>query len=172
MRVTLAKIILENYEVLILDEPTNHLDMVTRQALTLALNEFNGSIIFVSHDRYFVDELATHILYIDHKTPYFIEGNFIDFKEQQSKLLSLSDTLVDEKEKKEVVIKNPQNKKKKRSPYKLEELITKTEEEIQKIKKAQFLEENYMDYKKSIELENKLKQLELTLQELEEEYFS
>lgn len=172
MRVTLAKIILENYEVLILDEPTNHLDMVTRQALTLALNEFNGSIIFVSHDRYFVDELATHILYIDHKTPYFIEGNFIDFKEQQSKLLSLSDVLGDEKEKKEVVINNSPNKKKKRSPYKLEELITKTEEEIKKVKEAQFLEENYMDYKKSMELEKKLKELELTLHELEEEYFS
>lgn len=171
MRVVLAKIILENYQVLVLDEPTNHLDMVTRQALTVALNEYQGSIIFVSHDRYFVDELATHILYIDGKKPYFIKGNFADFKEQQAKLLMISDNFEEDDKTNDKKYSVP-SKQKKRSPYKLEELISKTENEIRAIKEAQFLEENYMDYKKSQELDQKLKQLEEDLSLLEEEYLS
>lgn len=170
MRVVLAKIILDNYEVLVLDEPTNHLDMVTRQALTVALKEYQGSIIFVSHDRYFVDEVATHLLYIDHQKPYFYEGNYSDFKEKEKELFMVYDDLSDKKviEKKDpikVAIK-------KRSPRKLEELISKTENEIKSIKEAQFLEENYMDYKKMQELDKRLSELEKQLSLLEEEYLS
>ena len=172
MRVVLAKIILENYDVLLLDEPTNHLDMVTRQALTLALKDYQGSIIFVSHDRYFVDELATHILYIDHHKPYFMEGNYLDFKEKEASLFSLSDELEDEKKpviKAKVVSDKPKSK---RSPLKLEELINKTEAEIKKVEEDLFKEENYMDYHKSQALEKKLDALKADLAKLEEEYLS
>ena len=162
-RIVLAKIMLENYDVLVLDEPTNHLDMVTRQALILALQAYQGSIIFVSHDRYFVDELATHLIYVDHQTPYFIKGNFLDFKEQESKLLTISDELVEEKKvEKKVVNKKPS--------LKLEEQIKKLEEEIKKVKEEQFLEDNYMDYQKMQSLDKKLKELETNLSKLEEEY--
>ena len=162
-RIVLAKIMLENYDVLVLDEPTNHLDMVTRQALILALQAYQGSIIFVSHDRYFVDELATHLIYVDHQTPYFIKGNFLDFKEQESKLLTISDELVEEKKiEKKVINKKPS--------LKLEEQIKKLEEEITKVKEEQFLEENYMDYQKMQSLDKKLKELETNLAKLEEEY--
>jgi len=50
---------------LILDEPTNHLDYDTREALELALNKYSGTILFISHDRYFVNKLATHIWFIE-----------------------------------------------------------------------------------------------------------
>lgn len=168
-RVVLAKIMLENYDVLLLDEPTNHLDMVTRQALINALKDYQGSIIFVSHDRYFVDEVASHILYFDHRKPYFIEGNYATFKEKESKLLVLSDDLLEEEKTKKVETKPIL---KKRSPLKLEELIKKTENEIDKIKKAQFLEENYMDYQKMKELDKRLEELSKELSLLEEEYLS
>ena len=162
-RIVLAKIMLENYDILVLDEPTNHLDMVTRQALILALQAYQGSIIFVSHDRYFVDELATHLIYVDHQTPYFIKGNFLDFKEQESKLLTISDELVEEKKvEKKVINKKPS--------LKLEEQIKKLEEEIKKVKEEQFLEDNYMDYQKMQSLDKKLKELETNLSKLEEEY--
>ncbi len=162
-RIVLAKIMLENYDILVLDEPTNHLDMVTRQALILALQAYQGSIIFVSHDRYFVDELATHLIYVDHQTPYFIKGNFLDFKEQESKLLTISDELVEEKKvEKKVINKKPS--------LKLEEQIKKLEEEIKKVKEEQFLEDNYMDYQKMQSLDKKLKELETNLDKLEEEY--
>ena len=161
---------LENYDLLYLDEPTNHLDMVTRQALINALKDYQGTIIFVSHDRYFVDEIASHVLYISKHVPYYIEGNFATFKEQESKLLMLSDDLEDDKEEKKIETKIVTNKK--RSPLKLEEMISKLEKEIDKIKQDQFLEENYMDYKKMSELDAKLKKLNEELSSLEEEYLS
>jgi ATP-binding cassette subfamily F protein 3 len=61
-RLTLAKLILSKMNVLILDEPTNHLDIQSREALEEALSAFDGTIIAVSHDRYFISKLATRIL--------------------------------------------------------------------------------------------------------------
>jgi len=61
-RLTLAKLILSHMNLLILDEPTNHLDIDSREALEVALNDFDGTIITVSHDRYFIDKTATRIL--------------------------------------------------------------------------------------------------------------
>jgi len=61
-RLTLAKLILSKLNLLILDEPTNHLDINSREALEKALLEFDGTVIAVSHDRYFVNKLATRIL--------------------------------------------------------------------------------------------------------------
>ncbi len=61
-RLTLAKLMLSDMNLLILDEPTNHLDIDSREALEEALLEFDGTIITVSHDRYFVDKLATRII--------------------------------------------------------------------------------------------------------------
>ncbi len=61
-RLTLAKLMLSKMNLLILDEPTNHLDIDSREALELALEQFDGTVISVSHDRYFIDKLATRIL--------------------------------------------------------------------------------------------------------------
>ena len=61
-RLTLSKLILSDVNLLVLDEPTNHLDINSREALEEALSEFDGTVITVSHDRYFVDKLATRII--------------------------------------------------------------------------------------------------------------
>ena len=61
-RLTFAKLILSDINLLILDEPTNHLDIDSREALEDALDEFDGTIVTVSHDRYFIDKLATRIV--------------------------------------------------------------------------------------------------------------
>ena len=61
-RLTLAKLILSKMNLLILDEPTNHLDIDSKEALEAALSDFDGTVIAVSHDRYFIDKLATRII--------------------------------------------------------------------------------------------------------------
>ncbi|MBE6620120.1 MAG: ABC-F family ATP-binding cassette domain-containing protein [Ruminococcaceae bacterium] len=76
-RLTLCKLILSHMNLLVLDEPTNHLDIDSREALEGALEQFDGTILTVSHDRYFIDKLATRILMM-HPGPAFI-GNLLDY---------------------------------------------------------------------------------------------
>src|SRR5215211_4967635 len=64
-RLALAKLIYSNVNVLVLDEPTNHLDIPSREALEEALDAYDGTIITISHDRYFLDRVATQILALD-----------------------------------------------------------------------------------------------------------
>ncbi len=70
-RVALAKLTLQGANFLVLDEPTNHLDLPARQVLERLLNEFDGTLLFVSHDRYFIDALATRIWAL-------VDGSIVD----------------------------------------------------------------------------------------------
>ena len=72
-RVTLAKIIYEHPQLLALDEPTNHLDIASREALERALKDYPGTILFVTHDRYLVQKLASHLIYIEGGKPYIFD---------------------------------------------------------------------------------------------------
>jgi ATP-binding cassette, subfamily F, member 3 len=72
-RLMLARIIYENPQLLALDEPTNHLDIASREALEAALAEYPGTILFVTHDRYLVQKIATHLLYIEDGKAYVFD---------------------------------------------------------------------------------------------------
>ena len=78
-RLALAKLIYSRANVLVMDEPTNHLDIPSREALERALAEFAGTIITVSHDRYFLDKLATEILHFDNGIATYHTGSYTDF---------------------------------------------------------------------------------------------
>lgn len=78
-RLTLAKLILSRMNLLILDEPTNHLDIQSREALETALSGFDGTIIAVSHDRYFTAKLATRILAISQEGALDFRGGYEDY---------------------------------------------------------------------------------------------
>ncbi len=67
-RVSLAKLMLGEANLLILDEPTNHLDMASKEILEDAINNYTGTVLYVSHDRYFINRTADRILELDHKT--------------------------------------------------------------------------------------------------------
>lgn len=67
-RVSLAKLMLSNANFLILDEPTNHLDITSKEILENALNSYTGTVLFVSHDRYFINSTATRIIELANKT--------------------------------------------------------------------------------------------------------
>jgi len=76
-RLTLSKLILSHVNLLVLDEPTNHLDIDSREALESALADFDGTILAVSHDRYFMDKLATRVLAL---CPDTGDGDLLDYK--------------------------------------------------------------------------------------------
>ena len=79
-RLALAKLIYSGKNVLILDEPTNHLDIPSREALESALEAFEGTIITVSHDRYFLDRISTQILaFEDNKQTEIFRGNYTEY---------------------------------------------------------------------------------------------
>lgn len=74
-RVSLAKLMLSKANFLILDEPTNHLDMASKEILENALNAYEGTVLYVSHDRYFINRTASRILSLTHKTILNYPGN-------------------------------------------------------------------------------------------------
>lgn len=78
-RLALAKLLLRPANLLLLDEPTNHLDLQSKQVLLDSLKKYSGTIVFVSHDRYFVDELATRVLEVGGSKVESYLGNYEDF---------------------------------------------------------------------------------------------
>jgi len=80
-RVALAQLTLMAGNLLVLDEPTNHLDINAREALEVVLNEYNGSILFVSHDRYFIDAVADTIWMVQDATVQAFAGTYSEFVE-------------------------------------------------------------------------------------------
>ena len=78
-KVALARIAALKPNVLILDEPTNHLDLWSRDALEQALKEFDGTLLFVSHDRYFMDQIATNVLVVEPGHWACYDGNYSDY---------------------------------------------------------------------------------------------
>ena len=83
VRLLLIKLIQKDINFLILDEPTNHIDIDTRELLEEALNEYAGTVLFVSHDRFFINKLANRILNIeDHKIKSYY-GNYDDFSKSK-----------------------------------------------------------------------------------------
>lgn len=82
-RVSLAKLMLSNANFLILDEPTNHLDITSKEILENALNSYTGTVLFVSHDRYFINSTATRIIELANKTVVNYIGNYDYYLEKQ-----------------------------------------------------------------------------------------
>ena len=82
VRIKLLELILKDINLLILDEPTNHIDIDTRELLESALLEFKGTILFISHDRFFINKIATRIIRIENKKLVSYEGNYDSIKDK------------------------------------------------------------------------------------------
>ncbi|NLL48482.1 MAG: ABC-F family ATP-binding cassette domain-containing protein [Firmicutes bacterium] len=85
-RLALARLLLHRPNFLVLDEPTNHLDIYAREALETALGEFGGTIIFVSHDRYFIDKLATHVWTLEEGSCRSFVGGYAAYEEARKQV--------------------------------------------------------------------------------------
>jgi len=160
-RVALAKVITSDANFLILDEPTNHLDIQSVNILSQALQQFEGTFIVVSHDRYLLDEVANKIWYIEDEKVKEYTGTYKEYEEWMAKR---------EKEKKDVATPVKKEKKVKESAptddrknqlKKLNNEIEALEKEIQTLETSKVViedllsqEENYSDSKKLTELNN------------------
>lgn len=173
-RVSLLKLMLKGDNFLLLDEPTNHLDSSSREELENTLKEYGGTLLIISHDRYFINKLADRVLVMkpDGMTEYL--GNY-DYYLERTK----SEIGETKAEKSSVNKEKPQNdyflqKQKQSEERKRKTRLNKAEAEIERldgeIEKTQALlssEEVAADYEKLIELTNRLEQLQ---QEQEEQY--
>jgi ATP-binding cassette subfamily F protein 3 len=83
-RVSLAKMFLSGANLLILDEPTNHLDIDGKEALEEALADFRGTVLMVSHDRFFIDRVATRVLELHRGVIHEYHGNYTDYLEKKA----------------------------------------------------------------------------------------
>ena len=83
-RVALVKLLLDPPNVLLLDEPTTHLDMASVEALVEALKDFEGTLCFISHDLYFINALADHVVHVDHGKITVYPGNYEYFQRRQA----------------------------------------------------------------------------------------
>ena len=79
-RYALLRMLLHPANFLLLDEPTNHLDMRAKDVLLKALTDYNGTVVFVSHDRYFIDKLATRVLEVGDGRVEVYPGNYEDYR--------------------------------------------------------------------------------------------
>lgn len=144
-RVSLAKLMLSEANFLILDEPTNHLDIASKEILENALNEYTGTVLYVSHDRYFINQTATRILDLVNHTFVNYIGNYDYYLEKKEELTQayapdlsaaasvdteVSETKLDWQAQKEA---QARERKRKSDLKKTEERIAKLEEQDREI---------------------------------------
>jgi ATP-binding cassette subfamily F protein 3 len=170
-RLMALTMLLSGANLLLLDEPTNHLDIYTRESLAEALSDFPGSLIFISHDRYFIDSVATKIFVLNDGTFKEIMGSFSENEDEVLKMFSSADS--DKKSEKEnIPDKKADNQKKNVNTYKVNKLeseISELEKEIEEKEGFKFLPEYYKSGEKMKELSDVLEKLnEKLLNKIEE----
>ena len=106
-RFALARILVSPSNFLLLDEPTNHLDMRAKDVLLDALDAFSGTVIFVSHDRYFIDRLATRVLEVEDGSVITYEGDYEDYLRRKEALASGDSSAISLKLIAEPVVETP-----------------------------------------------------------------
>jgi len=175
-RVALVKLMLSGSNLLLLDEPTNHLDLPSREALEKALLNYGGTIIAVSHDRYFINRLANKILWLQDGSITAFSGNYDEFVEGGRKPA----TTVVEKKKKQMGSGGAEyhERKQRQSEIRrlkgligrLEAQIEETEGGIENLNSRLSDPEISADYEKTLELTEKLDLLNNQLETLYEEW--
>ena len=157
-RLQLLTVLMKNPNVLFLDEPTNDLDVYTLEILEQYLETFKGAVIVVSHDRYFLDKVADHLLVLENNEIKEYNGIVSDY-------ISLNPRIITEKEKvKKEVVNIPRFTSQEKKEFdNIENVIENIENKIKALKDEQLVYST--DYQKLMEISNKIEELELELLE-------
>ena len=173
-KISLLKIMLSKPNFLILDEPTNHLDITSREVLENALLDFDGTMLVVSHDRYFINKLANKTIYLTHDGAVNIDGNYDDyllFRENSAlnvvKTTEKKPVVNDYKLRKE---KASNERKRKTRISRLEVEIGETENKISLLEEEICTPEISADYEKLLEYTNNLNDLRTKLEDMYSEW--
>ena len=135
-RVSLAKLMLSEANFLILDEPTNHLDIVSKEILEQALNRYTGTVLYVSHDRYFINQTATRILDLTNQAMVNYIGNYdyyLEKKDELTQIYAPETVVVTEESSSTSKLDWKQQKEEQARQRKRENELKKTEQEIEKL---------------------------------------
>ena len=177
-RVALAKLMLSEANFLIMDEPTNHLDIASKEVLEKAINQYSGTVLYVSHDRYFINKTAHRILELTNNTVINYLGNYDYYveKKEEFKDIYLSDDINNKDSSNEISNlssgkldwhrqKEEQAQRRKLlNEYKdTEKKITKLEKSLEEIDKLLLLEDIYTNVEKLVELQNEKKEIDANL---------
>jgi len=148
VRLALCKILKKGPNVLILDEPTNHMDIVGRESLENMLKEYKGTIIFVSHDRFFVKKIADSILAFENGNVYYYRYGYDEYLEKSAKLCEEEVEAEVKKKEPKKLYNSPLKEKQKleRTLKKLEEEINNKENRVSELQQELLKEEVYTDY--------------------------
>ena len=169
-RLQLCKIFKKSPNLLLLDEPTNHMDIIGKESLENILKDYKGTLIFVSHDRYFVNKIADLILEFEKGKVTFFDGNYEEFTRYKESLDEDNENNIikanpKEKNTNNQYFKDKQNKKIQNKMNKIEQDIELKESKIKELEK-EMLEENICtDYIKSAQLQEEIQNLKNEIEE-------
>ncbi len=173
-RVSLCKIMLGDANFLLLDEPTNHLDIISREILESNLVSYEGTLLFISHDRYFINQVATRIIeltpeeiipYLGNYDFYLEHRRVIEQQKQEEQPASVNKESYNQQK-----MASSELRKKKARKNKLEKEIENAEEQIEIIKEKMLLPEYYSSAQKYSELEKQVEAFEESIMEMMEEW--
>lgn len=175
VRLQLCKIFKKQANLLLLDEPTNHMDILGKVSLENILKEYKGSLIFVSHDRYFVNKIADSILAFEPEGIVYFEGNYEEYRrkrEEQNEENKLEEKILSSKKKntKNDYFQKKEETRRKNKINKLELEIQQKENEIKLLKDKMQSEEICTDYVKLKELQDEISRLEEIIEEKMKEW--
>lgn len=168
-RLRLCELMYDPLNMLILDEPTNHLDLMSREWIEEAVEAFTGTLLFVSHDRYFVERFATRVIYLENGKYIDYSGSYADFLNYRE-LLKASEPVTQKqtKEKKEKPKQKGGTKNISKRLNVLEREITNIENEQAEL--DELINQSAADANKLMELLGKKEELEMSLLEKMEEW--
>lgn len=184
-RLLLTKLAMKHDNFLILDEPTNHLDIDSKEVLENAVMDFNGTVLFVSHDRYFINKVATCVLEIAPQGSTLYLGDYdyyLEKKAEQEEIAAAKSTAETpiENSPKEVSTgkvnyqqgkeRQKQERRLKRSVEEFEQLVEKLDAQKNDLENQMSSPENYNDLEKMGELQAKLQEISKKLAEAEENW--
>lgn len=175
-RVSLAKLMLSNANFLILDEPTNHLDITSKEILENALKNYTGTILYVSHDRYFINQTATRILDLHHgcitsyigNYDYYIEQQLVSTSRTEEKTITTKEDTANKKDWKRSKEEQAKERKRQNDIKKTENRIEELEQLLSDLEDEMSLPENAVNAAKLTEISEKQESANKELEQLYE----